>query len=214
MLPSLLALGYDDDFERVARREAPAPPRYRPAPGASAIWLDEDSHRVVLARGCQVDLGAIAKALAADLVADDIEPTGGVLVEIGGDVAVRGAGPLGPWSIGVSESLRVADHAQRVSIPRGGIATSSSTARAWRMGDRTVHHIVDPRTGEPARGPYVTATVSAESCVRANAFATAALIWGEDAPYHLAQSRCAARLVRDDGTREYVGGWPADEVAA
>ena len=47
----------------------------------------------------------------------------------------------------------------------------------------------------------------------ANAFATAALFWNEDAGYHIAQAGWSARLVRRDGTLEFVGGWPEDEAA-
>ena len=85
--------------------------------------------------------------------------------------------------------------------------------RTWRAAGRVANHIVDPRTGLCADGPYATATVSAADCVTANAFATAALLWGEDAAYHVAQAGWSARLVRRDGAVEYVGGWPADEAA-
>lgn len=214
VLPALLALGYDGDFADVQDRQDFARRPSAPSPGASALRIDESSHFVSLAPGCQIDLGASAKALAVDLIADDVAPHGGVLIEIGGDVAVRGRGPNGAWSIGVSEDLVISGHEPRVNLTNAGVATSSTTVRAWRAGGQHVHHIIDPRTGSPASGPYVTATVAAESCQRANAFATAALIWGEDAPYYLAQARCAARLVRVDGVMDYIGGWPVDEVAA
>jgi thiamine biosynthesis lipoprotein len=213
ILPALLALGYDVDYAEIARRNDTTLRAARPSPGASAITLDLLEHRVSLAPGCQLDLGASAKALATDLVANDIAPSGGVLVEIGGDVAVRGRGPDGPWSIGVSDVLEISGHEPRVSITNGGIATSSTATRAWLANDQRVNHIVDPRTGTCAEGPYVTATVSAESCVRANAFATAALLWGEDASYHVAQGGCAGRLVRANGGVDYVGGWPQDRAA-
>jgi thiamine biosynthesis lipoprotein len=213
VLPALMALGYRVDYAELARVGCSAPFVAVPSPGASAITLDLLHHRVSLAEGCQLDLGASAKALAADLIAADIASLGGVLVEIGGDVAVRGQGPGGPWAIGVSDVLDITGEEPRVSIANGGVATSSTATRAWLANGHRVHHIVDPRTGTCAAGPYVTATVSAESCVRANAFATAALLWGEDAGYHLAQARCAARLVRTDGTVDYVGGWPQDHAA-
>ena len=92
----------------------------------------------------------------------------------------------------------------------GGIATSSLRARSWKVNSETANHIIDPRTGSYARGPYSTATVSAPDCVTANAFATAALLWGEDAGYHIAQSGWSARLVRNNGTVEFIGGWPED----
>lgn len=213
VLPALLALGYDVDYAELARRGSTAPTAAVASPGRDAITLDLLAHHVSLARGCQLDLGASAKALAADLVADEVAPRGGVLVEIGGDVAVRGRGPNGPWAIGVSDVLDITGDEPRVSVADAGVATSSTTTRAWLANGERVHHIVDPRTGACAAGPFVTATVSAESCVRANAFATAALLWGEDALYHLAQAGCAGRLVRSDGAVEYVGGWPQDSAA-
>ncbi len=213
VLPSLLALGYDVDYAELARRGTTRVLPPLASPGKRAVTLDRAHHRASLAPGCRLDLGASAKALATDLIADDLAPYGGVLVEIGGDVAVRGRGPNGPWAVGVSDVLDLTGTEPRVSIESGGLATSSTTARSWLANGQRVHHIIDPRTGTCASGPYVAATVSAESCVRANAFATAALLWGEDAGYHLAQAGCAARLVRSNGVIEYVGGWPEDSAA-
>lgn len=214
VLPALLSLGYDADYATLAHRNDTEARPAVPAVGLAGVTLDTASHRASLAPGCQLDLGASAKALAADLVADDVAPSGGVLVEIGGDVAVRGVGPAGPWSIGVSDALAITGREPRVAVASGGVATSSIATRTWLTGGRRVNHIVDPRTGACATGPIVTATVAAASCVRANAFATAALLWGEDAPFHLAQGGCAARLLRSDGTLDYVGGWPIDGGAA
>lgn len=213
VLPALVALGYDVDYAQLAHEGGAAPLAPVPSLGSQALTLDLPRRHVSLAPGCQLDLGASAKALAADLVARDVAPHGGVLVEIGGDVAVHGQGPDGPWAIGISDSLAIGGDEPRVSVAGGGIATSSTTTRSWLADGLRVHHIVDPRTGTCVTGPYVTATVSAESCVRANAFATAALIWGEDAGYHLAQAGCSGRLVRSDDTVEYVGGWPQDRAA-
>jgi thiamine biosynthesis lipoprotein len=214
VLPAVLALGYDVDYDALIQRDittlaAPVKPL-----GASAIDLNRRSHTLTLAKGCQLDLGASAKALVADLVADDVASTGGVIVEMGGDVAVRGRGPEGPWAIGVSDSLNVTGAEARVAIEHGGIATSSTTTRTWHAGGQLVNHIVDPRTGSFAVGPYATATVSARSALLANAFATAALLWGEDATYHVAQAGWSARLVRGDGTIDFVGGWPLEALAS
>ncbi|HVB19129.1 MAG TPA: FAD:protein FMN transferase [Acidimicrobiales bacterium] len=209
VLPALLALGYDRDFdelrERDVRRQAPVLPR-----GVGAVHLDTRSHTLVLEPGTQLDLGASAKALCADEIANELEAFGGVVVEIGGDVAVRGAGPQGPWAIGISDTLTVRANAPAITLNYGGVATSSLTTRTWRAGGERVNHIVDPRTGSFAVGPYASATVSASSCVIANAFATAALLWGEDAGYYLAQAGWSARLVRHDDTVEFAGGWPEE----
>lgn len=212
VLPALLALGYDRDYDTLTTIEvADEVPVL--APGVAAITLDREHHTVRLAPGCQLDLGASAKALVADLVAAELSTHGGVLVEIGGDVAVRGHGPDGPWVIGIAESLHLTGDEPRVSIEHGGIATSSTTTRIWKVGSRVVNHIIDPRTGSFARGTYATATVSADSCLNANAFATAALLWNDDAGYHISQAGWSARLTRHDGHVEFVGGWPHEENA-
>jgi FAD:protein FMN transferase len=213
VLPALLALGYDRDFDELANGESILEHVAVPAMGPSAIHLDVDEHTVTLDPPCRLDLGASAKALVIDLIADDVAASGGVVVELGGDVAVRGEGPQGPWAIAVSDTLVINGDEPRISLRHGGIATSSTSSRTWRVGERVVNHIVDPRTGRCARGLYTTATVSASDCVVANAFATAALLWNEDASYHIAQAGWSARLVRRDGSLEFVGGWPDDEVA-
>jgi thiamine biosynthesis lipoprotein len=214
VLPALLALGYQVDYDELKDRRDVERTSPVPSLGADAVTLDLREHAVTLAPGCRLDLGASAKALVADLVAEDVAPTGGVVVELGGDVAVRGHGPDGLWAVGLSDSLHLTGREPRVGIEHGGIATSSITTRTWRAGGRVVNHVIDPRTGECASGPYGSATISASSCVIANAFATSALLWGEDAGYHVAQAGWAGRLVRRNGTIDYVGGWPEDEVVA
>jgi len=213
VLPALLALGYDRDFDDLARGDPVLEQVAVPAMGPSSIHLDLEAHTVVLDPPCRLDLGASAKALVVDLIADDVAESGGVVVELGGDVAVRGEGPEGPWAIAISDRLVLRGDEPRVALRHGGIATSSTTSRTWRVGERTVNHIVDPRTGHCARGLYTTATVSASDCVLANAFATAALLWNEEASYHIAQAGWSARLVQRNGSLEFVGGWPPDEVA-
>jgi thiamine biosynthesis lipoprotein len=212
VLPALLALGYDRDFDELSNADTILEHVAVPAMGPSSIHLNSVEHTVVLDPPCRLDLGASAKALVVDLIANDVTDSGGVVVELGGDVAVRGEGPDGPWVIAVSDSLVIDGNEPRVAFRHGGIATSSTTSRTWRVGERTVNHIIDPRTGRCARGLYTTATVSASDCVLANAFATAALLWNEDARYHIAQAGWSARLVLRDGSLEFVGGWPDDEL--
>ncbi|HEY5266683.1 MAG TPA: FAD:protein FMN transferase [Acidimicrobiales bacterium] len=214
VLPALVALGYDVDYNELAQREIVELKKPVLPLGVSAIHLDEKTHSVQLDERCQLDLGSSAKALLVDLVASDVAPSGGVVVELGGDVAIRGQGPEGAWAIGLSDSLRITGLEPRVAMGNGGVATSSMTTRTWRAGDVVVNHIVDPRTGSFAKGPYATASVAARSCVLANAFATAALLWGEEAGYYVAQAGWSGRLIRHDGTIDFVGGWPEESVNA
>jgi FAD:protein FMN transferase len=214
VLPALLALGYDRDYDEVRQRlDLHAKPNVKPL-GLNAFTLDREHHTLTLTPNCQLDLGASAKALVADFVATELGTHGGVVVEIGGDVAVRGKGEQGPWAIAIADRLETTGEEPRVSVDHGGIATSSTTTRTWRVDGRVVNHIVDPRTGSFARGPYATATVSAESCLMANAFATAALLWGEEAGYHVGQAGWSARLVRHDGSVDFIGGWPQERLSA
>jgi thiamine biosynthesis lipoprotein len=71
-----------------------------------------------------------------------------------------------------------------------------------------LHHIVDPRTGLPAGGPWRTASVAAATCADANAAATAAIVARERAEAWLVAAGVPARLVGHDGEVRYLGGWP------
>jgi thiamine biosynthesis lipoprotein len=165
---------------------------------------------VQLRRGTELDLGATAKAFAADRIAALVyESTGSdVLVSLGGDIAVQGAPPRG-WPIRVTDDHRTAEgYGQTVAIAAGGLATSSTTVRRWRAGRVEAHHIVDPATGAPAAEHWRTISVAAPTCVAANTAATAAIVKGARAVHWLEGRGHAARLVAVDGSVVYVGGWP------
>ncbi|HET7246058.1 MAG TPA: FAD:protein FMN transferase [Streptosporangiaceae bacterium] len=216
-------LGYDRDFAALPQVTADAaPPEPGYVPGWQSVRLD--GRRLRLAAGVQLDLGATAKGLGSDRAARAAAafvPGGGVLVSLGGDVAVAGEAPLGGWPVLVSDEpepdARGAEPVcppqdppgQQVRLPAGGLATSSIRCRRWQRGGRTLHHIVDPRTGLPATGPWRTASVAAASCAEANAAATAAIVAGEQATGWLAAQGLPARLVAHDGSVRLLGGWPA-----
>jgi FAD:protein FMN transferase len=214
---ALTGLGYDRDFADV-RAAGDAPPRLTgvvgPVPGWRTLHLDRDKREAWLDRGSQVDLGATAKAWAADRCAEELAVRlgCGVLVSLGGDIAVAGEPPDDGWRVRVTD-----DHAapagapgQTVTVSGGGLATSSTTVRAWKVGGRNVHHIIDPKTGEPARSCWRTVSVAAGSCVDANIASTAAIVRGPAAPDWLRELGLPARLVRPDGTVETTAGWPRD----
>jgi thiamine biosynthesis lipoprotein len=207
---SLRALGWDRDFALVATGRASF--RLVPAAGRNAVRLDPVRRVVRTAPGVELDLGATAKALAADRAARAAAAAARspVLVSLGGDVAVAGA-PPGGWAIRVTDDHRdsVTAHGQTVAIRDGGLATSSTTVRRWRAGDTDVHHIVDPRTGVPVAEHWRTVTVAASTCVGANTAATAALVRGRDALSWLEALRLPARLVRRDGSVAATSTWPA-----
>jgi thiamine biosynthesis lipoprotein len=97
-----------------------------------------------------------------------------------------------------------------ITLPAGAaIATSSTISRSWRSGARTLHHILDPRSGNPAPRVWCTASVAADSCVRANTLSTAALVRGIRAPRWLHDLGVPARLVAADRAVTTFGRWPA-----
>jgi thiamine biosynthesis lipoprotein len=164
-----------------------------------------------------VDLGSSAKAFAADRAARRISATlgCGVMVNLGGDVALAGHAPPDGWAIGIGthSSTPSDDVDQVLAVFAGGIATSGTTGRTWIHNGRLMHHIVDPGTGEPAEPVWTLVSALAPTCVEANAWSTAAVVWGEDAPGNLAAHAVSARLVRPDGRVLTVGGWPTDPTS-
>ncbi|MCW2602464.1 MAG: ApbE family lipoprotein, partial [Pseudonocardiales bacterium] len=166
----LIDAGYDRDIALVA---ADGPPSAaNPAIGPDASWravrLDREAGLLTVPIGCALDVGATAKAFTADRAANLLHTRyrTGVLVEIGGDLAVAGAAEvarLDPtrvgWPIAVAE--RQGGPGQRIVLFSGGLATSTTTVRTWRRGGQIAHHIIDPRTDRPTEGPWRTATVPA-----------------------------------------------------
>ncbi|HEY7880046.1 MAG TPA: FAD:protein FMN transferase, partial [Streptosporangiaceae bacterium] len=172
-----------------------------------------------LPAGVLLDLGATAKGLGSDRAARAVMAatghTGGVLISLGGDIATAGIPPRDGWPIVAADRPdqpgprpASAGPAQLVRLPRGAVATSSISCRSWRRAGRVLHHIVDPRTGLPASGPWQTASVAAMTCADANAAATASIVAGEVAPRWLAAAGLPARLVSHDGQVRHLGGWP------
>jgi len=211
-------VGYIDDFAAVPREGSAIPLVVRPVPGWQRIVLNEVTGSVVIPEGVEVDLGSTAKALASDLAAaaalEAIEGTGvagvGVLVSLGGDIAVAGGPPPGGWQIQVADSsdAPITADGETIAIQSGGVATSSTTVRRWKRGDVVLHHIIDPATGLPAQGPWRTVTVVAGDCLDANIAATAAIVRGASAPGWLRHVGLPARLVAHDGAVTRLAGWP------
>jgi FAD:protein FMN transferase len=210
---ALVSAGYDRDFGELPSN-GPAPATAAsPVPGWRSVLLDPAMPAVRLADGAQLDLGATAKAWAADRCAGQIAAGlgCGVLVSLGGDVAVAGLPPGDGWRVRVTDDHAAPPDApgQTVTIQSGGLATSSTTVRTWTAGRRAMHHIIDPRTGEPADSVWRTVSVAAATCADANIASTAAIIRSEAAPAWLAASGLPARLVRHDGTVQITPGWPS-----
>jgi thiamine biosynthesis lipoprotein len=213
---AVIALGYDRDFSEVRRRtrNAPVGPGPRAAPGWECVELDPVRNRLRVPSGVVLDLGATAKALAADRAVSRIAAaTGsGALVNLGGDVSLAGGAPPGGWAVGIALESSAAPRDSRVvvAIREGGLASSGTAVRTWLQGDRRVHHIIDPETGDAAASWWRLVSVTAPSCVEANAVSTSAIVWGASAVERLSARGLPCRLVGEDGSVVVLGGWPAD----
>ena len=179
--------------------------------GHTVVELDERGRRVRLPPGVRLDLGATAKALAADRAALAASAAAGcgALVSLCGDISVVGDAPAGGWAIRVTDDHRRGDApGQTVAIQTGALATSSITVRRAGIGADSVSHLLDPRSGQPVQGPWRTVSVTGSSCLEANTASTAAIVLGEQAPAWLEARGLPARLVALDGSVLHLSGWP------
>jgi thiamine biosynthesis lipoprotein len=202
----LRELGYDRSIELLPADGAPVSVLQQ-VPGWRQVHLYGDV--LELPRGIQLDLGATAKARAADITARRAAETIGlgVLVELGGDIATAGPGPADGWQVRVEGSAD--DPVCEVTLQPGwALATSSTVRRAWRRGGVRLHHIVDPRTAAPAAPVWRSASVAAPTCVDANTASTAAVVLGHMATRWLGERGFTARLIDQRHRVCHVGDWP------
>jgi thiamine biosynthesis lipoprotein ApbE len=206
----VVEVGYSVTFRELPADGPPLELNVRQVVGWRALGYDPVAHTLSLPAGVGIDLGASGKAWAADRAAAAVASSLGVsvLVNCGGDIAVRGLAPPGGWPVRVAVDVD-ADEWQDVVIFDGGLATSGTTSRRWRRGGVELHHIIDPATGLPAQTPWAMVSVAAATCVEANAAATAALILGDRAPAWLDDLKLPARLVDKRGGVRFAGGWCA-----
>jgi thiamine biosynthesis lipoprotein len=205
---AMISLGYDRDIA-ILGSTLPRVSTLITAANWSMVHLQ--GRVVTVPPGVLLDLGATAKAVAADLCAQRVHGlTGsGVLVNLGGDIATAGAAPDGGWQVLVQDTDD--DPASSIALPPGAaLATSSTVRRRWRNGEETLHHILNPRTGRSADPVWRTVSVAAQSCYAANIVATAAVIRGWAAPDWISTLDMPARLVGRDRVVSMMGGWPED----
>ena len=167
---AMLAAGYDRPFDTMPPEDLRA--SLAPAEGGGAVACDPATGFVMLGAGTRLDLGGIAKGFAADRAADLLGEIGPCVVNLGGEVVVRG----GPWPIGIESDTQPLV----IALVEGAVATSGRDRRRWTGGGREHHHVIDPRTGCPADTDLLRATVIAAAGARADALATALLVAGRD----------------------------------
>jgi FAD:protein FMN transferase len=209
VLPALVAAGYDRSFERLEERPARRAEGWRP--GAA---VEVDGSRARVAPGSAVDLGGIGKGYAASralaAMRDAWPRLPGALVDLGGDLALSGETPEGgPWRIDIVDPRAQGAILVRLALRGGGVATSGRDVRRFGPG-RTLHHLIDPATGAPAKPGPLAVTVVAPDAAEAEAHATALAISPlDEAEAHIAENpQLAALLVPHVGDPRVVGDLP------
>lgn len=214
VLPALRAAGYDRDFRRLADAGDDPPSRrdpVGPAPGCDGIEIRRRT--VSVPAGVAIDPGGIGKGLAADLVTDLLMTAGarGVCINVGGDLRVAGRPEDDDaWTIRIEDPLAPGHTLGAVRLTDEALVSSWRTRRTWVRDGRTAHHLIDPRTGEPAWSGIAGVSVLAADAWWAEAFATSIFLLGpDDAPGAVTHAAAEALIVRDDGARRGLGRFAA-----
>lgn len=134
--------------------------------------------------GLRVDLSAIAKGYAVDAVAQVLDRRGisSYMVEIGGEIRVKGSRPAGDgWRIGIELPESSKRRIERVvELKDIAMATSGDYRNYFELGGKRYSHAIDPKTGRPVRHKLASVTVLTNDCITADALATALLVMGPE----------------------------------
>jgi thiamine biosynthesis lipoprotein len=211
VLPALVAAGYDRSFELLEERVAEEADGWC---AGTAIELDERQGRARLEPGSAVDLGGIGKGYAAGRALDAMRVAApslaGGLVDLGGDIAVSGESPEGgPWLIAIADPRRAGETLAVLALDGGGVATSGRDARRFGPAG-SLHHLIDPDTGESALGGPLTVTVVAPDPAEAEVHATTLAIagLGEAEAHVAARPQLSALYVPHTGPAFPLGRLP------
>lgn len=209
LLAPLVDLGYAASRDDATRRTSLAA-GCRPRGRVEAILVDPVVGEITLPADTLLDPGGIGKGVAADLIADELIADGahGAMVEIGGDLAVRGTPPEpGGWPVAVADPFERGGRG-RIELAAGGVATSSSRFRTWTAPGARRHHLLDPTTLRPTERDVVACTVIAGTAGWAEAFAKVAFVEGHATGLERYEGiGLAARVTTSDGRHHCSSAW-------
>lgn len=204
---ALRAAGYDRSFAPgVLDRDDEVTPIVVSRARFLDLDVDEPTRIVRRPASLQLDFGGFLKGRTVDRAAARAPAV--ALVDAGGDMVVRGAGPDGSgWLVDIEDPADARCTLATLRVSDRAIATSAANRRRWRAGSRTLHHLIDPRTGAPSTSDLAQVTVLAATAERADVYAKAAFLLGAAGGRALVAARpdLAAVFVHDDGTLEPIG---------
>ena len=159
--------------------------------GFDAINRTVNNQQILLSksRPLRLDLSAVAKGYAVDLVADLLEMNAlpDYLVEVGGETRVSGLNPEGdPWRLAIESPSPTEAVAQVLNLEAGAVATSGDYRNYFERDGVRYSHTIDPRSGRPTTHSVASVTVVADTCAEADAWATALMVMNSDQAVDLA----------------------------
>ena len=202
---ALQAAGYDRSFAPGALDDDRVPGAAVRA-SVTMLEIDEDTRRVTRPPHVQLDFGGFLKGRTADRAA--ALARGAVVIDAGGDAVLRGA-PAGAagWTVDIEDPRDASRSLGSVVVRDEAVATSATNRRRWRRGDRSMHHLIDPRTITSAATDLIQATVFAPSAELADVMAKVAVVLGTGAAAgELERRALSGVLVASDGSIHAVGG--------
>jgi thiamine biosynthesis lipoprotein len=183
ILPQLRSAGYTRSMDAIRVNGAAAELTQKiegPRTSFEEIEMNAGMGSIRLPEGMQIDLGGIAKGWIAERAVDILQAhSKACAVNAGGDMFLRGY-PAGQdhWEVELEDPRDTIQDLAILHVKPGAIATSSVARRVWKQGGVSRHHLIDPRTGEPAETRWLCVTVMAEHATEAETFAKAFLIAG------------------------------------
>ena len=183
VLPYLEAAGYTQSMDQLWLLGPNQQPEHYPHKGASpftAVEIDKIKNRIRLPKGMKIDLGGIAKGWIAEKAAKLMAAHSPVCAaNAGGDMFLIGH-PSGQqsWEIILEDPRNPSQDLMILLVEKGAVATSSVTKRVWHQGEVKRHHLIDPRSGQPAEAMWLSVTVFAPNAALAETFAKSILIAG------------------------------------
>jgi thiamine biosynthesis lipoprotein len=210
ILSDLKSMGYDrsmDDIRAQGGTTLSHASKRTSRPAFHEMELNPADNLVRMPYGMEIDLGGIAKGWivekAAHLLNSYVSACG---VSAGGDILFLGTPEDGlDWDVYLEDPRDPLRMLTQLHVGSGAVATSSVMKRTWSQGEKSRHHLIDPRTGESAETYWLSVTAIAPDVLTAEVYAKAILIGGDDALPNLLHARPELTFIAVDPNGNLLG---------
>jgi len=210
ILTDLKWMGYVRSMDEIRKGGATLPPHasertHRPA--FHEMTFDLADNKVRLPRNMEVDLGGIAKGWIVEKAAYLLNTYSNACgVSAGGDMFFVGYPSIGmDWDVSLEDPRDPTRTLCQLHVDSGAVATSSVMKRTWRQGEKSRHHLIDPRTGESAKTDWLSVTVISPDIITAEVYAKAILIGGQGELGNLLNARPDLTFIAVDQEGNLLG---------